>query len=190
MDGGKERRARRADGFCGAAGMARSAMNGAISARVVAAGRLGGASPLLARRTGIAYEAVTRDEEATISKVRYLHGTCCRICGGHKWESRASYPGRSDDLPKSATGAERGREELSEVGRCHSRRRPRRLKGGTWRTASRRRVRARCGNGSSGDSGVGCWGPGGTWSGHAARRASGIGRTADESGAGADGSGR
>ena len=43
----------------------------------------------LTRRTGIAYEAVTRDEEAKIFEVRYLHGRCGCICGGYKWEGRA-----------------------------------------------------------------------------------------------------
>ena len=52
----------------------------------------------LTGRTGIAYEAATRDEEAKTSEVRYLHGRCGCICGGYKWEGRASYPGRSDNL--------------------------------------------------------------------------------------------
>jgi hypothetical protein len=33
------------------------------------------------------------DEEANISKVRYLHGECGRICGGHKREGGCVIPG-------------------------------------------------------------------------------------------------
>jgi hypothetical protein len=54
----------------------------------------------LARRTGIAYEAVAVGEKANIFKARYLHGNGGRICGGHKCEGRASYPGRSAALPE------------------------------------------------------------------------------------------
>jgi len=37
----------------------------------------------LARRTGIAYEAVVLDEEANIFEVLFLHGEHGRICGGY-----------------------------------------------------------------------------------------------------------
>jgi len=37
---------------------------------------------------------------ATIIKARYLHGTPWRRSDRHKREGRASYPGRSGDLPQ------------------------------------------------------------------------------------------
>lgn len=51
------------------------------------------AGKALARRTGIAYEAVMLDEESKIFKVRYLSGKHYRICGGHKREGRSALPG-------------------------------------------------------------------------------------------------
>ena len=51
------------------------------------------AGKALARRTGIAYEAVMLDEEANIFKVRYLYGEHGRICGGHKREGGCALPG-------------------------------------------------------------------------------------------------
>lgn len=51
------------------------------------------AGKALARRTGIAYEAVMMDEEATIFKVRYLYGNHGSRCGGHKREGRSALPG-------------------------------------------------------------------------------------------------
>ena len=33
------------------------------------------------------------DEEPNISKVRYLNGSCGRICGGHKREGGCALPG-------------------------------------------------------------------------------------------------
>ncbi len=38
-------------------------------------------------------EADAWDEKAQIFKVRYLYGTCRRICGGHKREGRSAIPG-------------------------------------------------------------------------------------------------
>ena len=74
----------------------------------------------LARRTGIAYEAVAVGEEANIFKARYLYGNCGRICGGYKCEGHVSYPGRSDDLPL-ATTIVRWWDGSSEVSRGHIR---------------------------------------------------------------------
>ena len=51
------------------------------------------AGKALARRTGIAYEAVMLDEEANIFKVQYLYGKHGRICGGHKREGGCALPG-------------------------------------------------------------------------------------------------
>jgi len=51
------------------------------------------AGKALARRTGIAYEAVMLDEEANIFKVRYLYGEYGRRCGGHKREGGCALPG-------------------------------------------------------------------------------------------------
>ena len=57
------------------------------------------AGKALARRTGIAYEAVTPGKAANIVKAQYLHGRCGRICGGYKCDGHASYPGKSGSLP-------------------------------------------------------------------------------------------
>ena len=51
------------------------------------------AGKALARRTGIAYEAVMLDEESIIFKVLYLYGEHERICGGHKREGGCALPG-------------------------------------------------------------------------------------------------
>jgi hypothetical protein len=51
------------------------------------------AGKALARRTGIAYEAVMLDEKAYIFKVRYLYGKHGRRCGGHKREGGCALPG-------------------------------------------------------------------------------------------------
>ena len=51
------------------------------------------AGKALARRTGIAYEAVMLDKKAIIFKVRYLSGKHYRICGGHKREGGSALPG-------------------------------------------------------------------------------------------------
>ena len=56
-------------------------------------------------------------KKATIFKAQYLHGICGRICGGHKWEGHAPYPGRSVDLPLSANGVERRHDGSTEVSR-------------------------------------------------------------------------
>ena len=79
------------------------------------------AGKTLARRTGITYEAVAVGEKANIFKAQYLHGNCGRICGGHKWEGHAHYPGRSVDLPLSASVIERCRDGSTEVSRGHIR---------------------------------------------------------------------
>ncbi len=86
------------------------------------------AGKALARRTGIAYEAFAVGEEAYISNAQYLHRSCGRICGGHKCEGHAHYPGRSEYLPL-ATGTERCRDGASEVSRGHSRLIDHQLKG-------------------------------------------------------------
>jgi hypothetical protein len=51
------------------------------------------AGKALARRTGIAYEAVMLDEEAIIFKVRSLSGKHHCRCGGHKREGGSALPG-------------------------------------------------------------------------------------------------
>ncbi len=51
------------------------------------------AGKALARRTEIAYEASMWDEEANVSKVRYLYGRHGRKCGGHKREGGCALPG-------------------------------------------------------------------------------------------------
>jgi len=88
------------------------------------------AGKALARRTEIAYEAAVLGKKANIFKARYLHGKCGRKCGGHKWEGRTSYPGRSVNLPW-ATGIERCRDGLAEVSRGHSSRTDQATKGRT-----------------------------------------------------------
>ena len=82
----------------------------------------------LARRTGIAYEAVAVGKESIIFKAQYLHGNCGRICGGYKCEGRVHYPGRSVYLPL-ATAVVRRRDGWAEVSRGHSRRLNQLLKG-------------------------------------------------------------
>jgi len=61
------------------------------------------AGKALARRTGIAYEALMLDEKANLFKVRYLFGKHERICGGHKREGGSALPGeisyRAEVLP-------------------------------------------------------------------------------------------
>ncbi len=51
------------------------------------------AGKTLARRIGIAYEAVMSDEKANIFEVQKLYGRHGRICGGHKREGRCALPG-------------------------------------------------------------------------------------------------
>ncbi len=51
------------------------------------------AGKLLARRTGIVYEAVMPDEKAIIFEVPKLPGRHGRIYGGHKQEGRCALPG-------------------------------------------------------------------------------------------------
>ena len=57
------------------------------------------AGKALARRTGIAYEAVVLGEMANIIKARTLSGKYGRICGGHKRKGRCALPG---EICKSA----------------------------------------------------------------------------------------
>jgi len=47
----------------------------------------------LARRTGIAYEAVVLDKKSHIFKVRCLYRKHYSKCGGHKREGRSALPG-------------------------------------------------------------------------------------------------
>ena len=75
-------------------------------------------SKALTRRTGIAYEAFNRGEEANNAKALYLHGTVKRRGGGYKCEGRAHYPGRSVYRPW-ASGIERGCDGYAEVSRGH-----------------------------------------------------------------------
>jgi len=51
------------------------------------------AGKTLARRIGIAYEAVMSDKKANIFEVQKLYGRHGRICGGHKREGRCALPG-------------------------------------------------------------------------------------------------
>ena len=51
------------------------------------------AGKALARRTGIAYEAVVLGEKANIFKALYLYGKHERKCGGHKCEGECALPG-------------------------------------------------------------------------------------------------
>jgi hypothetical protein len=88
------------------------------------------AGKTLARRTEIAYEAAVLGKEANIFKARYLHGKYGRKCGGHKWEGRTSYPGRSVNLP-CATGIVRCRDGLAEVSSGHNSRNDQPVKGQT-----------------------------------------------------------
>ena len=66
-----------------------------LSARAAAArwGLKEAAGKTLARRTGIAYEAVVLGEESRISEALYLSGKHGRICGGHKCEGESALPG-------------------------------------------------------------------------------------------------
>lgn len=80
------------------------------------------AGKTLTRRTGIAYEAVIRDERANTLKVHYLHGTNGCICGGYKRESEDVLPW---EICQSA-GAERyscyrRRKALGWAGRSQQR---------------------------------------------------------------------
>ena len=59
-------------------------------------------------------------KKANRFEARYLYGNRGRICGRHKREGRAHYPGRSVVLPL-ATGFERRRDGTTEVSRGHSR---------------------------------------------------------------------
>ncbi len=56
------------------------------------------AGKMLARRTGIAYEACKLDEKANIFKVRYLYGSEHVYTAGISGKVRAHYPERSVSL--------------------------------------------------------------------------------------------
>jgi hypothetical protein len=75
------------------------------------------AGKALARRIGIAYEACKLDEEAIISKVRYLYGKLVRICGGHKREGEGALPGEICQLVTNY----HHREVMGRVGRSQPR---------------------------------------------------------------------
>src|SRR6266568_9644465 len=78
------------------------------------------AGKVSARRTGIAYEAVTSGREGNYLQrpITIQDGVAVDAAG--IWdEGHANYPGRSVNLP-CATGVERRRDGLSEVSRSHS----------------------------------------------------------------------
>jgi hypothetical protein len=78
------------------------------------------AGKILARRTGIAYEAGTSGREGNYlqSPITIHEGVPVDAAG--VWEEgRAQYPGRSVSLP-CATGVERRRDGLTEVSRGHT----------------------------------------------------------------------
>ena len=78
-----------------------------------------------ARRTEIAYEAVTSGREG--SPITILEGVT--VDAACIWdEGHANYPGRSVNLP-CATGFERRRDGLAEVSRSHTSRLNRPTKG-------------------------------------------------------------
>ena len=82
-----------------------------------------------ARRTGIAYEAVTTGREGKYlqSPITIREGVTVDAAG--IWdEGHAHYPGRSGNLP-CATGVERRRDGLPEVSRGHSSRPDQSMKG-------------------------------------------------------------
>ena len=84
-----------------------------------------------ARRTGIAYEAVTSGREGHYlqSPITIHEGVIVDAAG--IWdEGHANYPGRSVN-PPCATGVERCRDGLSEVSRSHNSRPDQSMKGGT-----------------------------------------------------------
>jgi hypothetical protein len=75
------------------------------------------AGKILARRTAIAYEAVTSGREGKYiqSPITTREGVAVDAAG--IWdEGHAHYPGRSVNLPR-ATGVERRRDGLAEVSR-------------------------------------------------------------------------
>jgi hypothetical protein len=89
------------------------------------------AGKVLARRTGIAYEAVISGREGTYlqSPITIQEGVAVDAAG--VWdEGHANYPGRSVNLP-CATGVERRRDGFSGVSRSHSSRPDQSMKGRT-----------------------------------------------------------
>ena len=75
------------------------------------------AGKTLARRIGIAYEAVMSDEKANIFEVQKLYGRHGRICGGYKREGRCALPG---EICVSAM-CYRGREAAGRMRRSQPR---------------------------------------------------------------------
>ena len=87
------------------------------------------AGKVLARRTGIAYEAGTSGREGTILLSPIVIQEDVSVDAAGIWdEGRANYPGRSANLP-CATGIERCRDGLTEVSRGHSSRPDQSMKG-------------------------------------------------------------
>jgi len=89
------------------------------------------AGKVLARRTGIAYEAVTsgREGKSLQSPIIIREGVIVDAAG--IWdEGHAHYPGRSVNLP-CATGIERCRDGLAEISRGHTSRHNQLTKGRT-----------------------------------------------------------
>jgi hypothetical protein len=89
------------------------------------------AGKILARRTGIAYEAVTsgREGKSLQSPITIQEDVAVDAAG--IWdEGHAHYPGRSVNLPR-ATGIERCRDGLTEVSRGHTSRHNQPTKGRT-----------------------------------------------------------
>ena len=88
-------------------------------------------SKILARRTGIAYEAVTFGREGNYlqSPIVIREGVAVDAAG--IWdEGHAHYPGRSVNLP-CATDTARCWDGMAEVSRSHSSRPDQLIKGGT-----------------------------------------------------------
>jgi hypothetical protein len=84
-----------------------------------------------ARRTGIAYEAVTSGREGNYLQSPIIIREGVAVDAAGIWdEGHAYYPGRSDNLP-CATAAERRWDGLPEVSRGHRSRINRSTKGRT-----------------------------------------------------------
>ena len=89
------------------------------------------AGKVLARRTGIAYEAVTSGREGNFLQSPITIQEDVAVDAAGVWdEGHANYPGSSVNLP-CATGIERCRDGLSEVSRSHSSRTNLPIKGRT-----------------------------------------------------------
>ena len=78
------------------------------------------AGKIPARRTGIAYEAVTSGREGNYLQSPITIREDVAVDAAGIWdEGHAPYPGRSVNLPR-ATGVERRRDGSAEVSRGHS----------------------------------------------------------------------